>query len=118
MTTQANAARVVAGDSRAVLKSTDAALADLGTLFLSAVQATETITLPVSVSQKVFEIIHRNLGLTIEGRGATAETIRALRKIASTYPGLEIAMEGCLDGLPMGAAKQVERAIASTSSPA
>jgi len=118
MTAHANAALVVAGDTRTVLKSTDATLINLGTLFLSAVQATEAITLPAGVSQKVFEMIHRNLGLTLEGRGATAETIGALRKIAGHYPGLEVAMEGCLDGLPMGAAKEIERAVSTVSAPA
>lgn len=118
MTAQANAARVVAGDTKTVLKSTDATLVNLGNLFLSAVQATETINLPVNVSQKVFEAIHRNVGLTLEGRGATAETIGVLRKVAGHYPGLDIVMEGCLDGLPIGAAKEIERAIATVGSTA
>jgi hypothetical protein len=106
MSSKLTAATVVAGDTKNTVGAFDEALLSQTLLLASAIQAAKLIELPISETQKLFTSMHRGAGHVLEGRQEVQNSIARMHEIARAK-GLEIVLEGCVGGFPVGSADKI-----------
>ena len=102
-----NVIPVIAGDTNSLLRATDSVLLANARMMTSIIESSENASLPISITQDIFESIHASGTAFLQGRQYLRQSIRQLRAVAKNSPHRE-HMVGCPDGLP-------ERALDRTS---